>query len=107
MVIKWTEEAEAKVDEIYLFYESRSKKVAKEIFADILTAVEQLVLFPKSAPLEPFLRHRPEKFRSLLVRDMYKIVYFINHEAEEIVISTIFDCRQNPDKLKREIRKSF
>lgn len=101
MVIKWTKEAESRVDDICRFYEEKSLKVAREIFADIRLAVEQLSEHPKMAAIEPILEYRPEGFRSLLVRDIFKVVYFINEAKQEIVIATVFDCRQNPAKLKK------
>lgn len=100
MVIKWTVEAEENIDKICRFYEERSLKVAKEIFAEIHTSVKRLTAFPKMAAIEPILSHRPENFRSLLVRDLFKVVYFLNESDQEIVIVTVFDCRQNPSNLK-------
>lgn len=107
MVVRWTEEADAKVDAICRFYANTNPQVANEIFADILEGVEQLKLFPKSAPQESLLGNRSELFRSLLVRRIFKIVYFIDEVTKEIVIVTIFDCRQSPKKLKKEIKKRF
>lgn len=107
MVVRWTDEADAKVAAICRFYGEKSPKSASEIFTDIVNGIEQLKLFPQSAPLEPLLSRRSERFRSLLVREIFKIVYFIDDEKNEIVIVTIFDCRQNPRKMKHEIKKRF
>lgn len=35
-----------------------------------------------------------------LVEGNYKIVYKVYNEEKEILISTVFDTRQNPTKLK-------
>ena len=50
---------------------------------------------------EQALSSEPQGFRSL-VHELYKIIYFI--EDDIIYISAIFDCRQNPDKLRTSIR---
>ena len=50
---------------------------------------------------EQALSSEPQGFRSL-VHEHYKIIYFI--EDDIIYISAIFDCRQNPDKLRTSIR---
>jgi toxin ParE1/3/4 len=47
---------------------------------------------------EELLAEYPEEFR-YLVEGNYKIIYWKEHEV--ITISSVFDCRQNPDKIKK------
>jgi len=55
------------------------------------------------APIEPLLSEFSELYRSLVIRKTYKVVYYI---ADDIIfIVAVFDCRQNPGKLKKDIRK--
>jgi plasmid stabilization system protein ParE len=98
MEINWQPEARKVVKNIYYFYESKSKIVANEIVEDINTSAKYLAIFPKMAPIEPALEGRSETFRALLVRNRYKIIYYINETANEIVIVTVWDCYQNPQK---------
>jgi hypothetical protein len=51
------------------------------------------------APIEPSLSGRSETFRALLVRNQYKIIYYVDELAGEVVIVTVWDCRRNPEKL--------
>lgn len=103
MVINFQEKAEQRLKEIYSYYKLRSKKVADELLADIYNSVYPLGNFPQMGVLEPILSDLPVNFRSFVVRDNYKIVYFIDEEKEIVNIATIWDCRQNPKKMKEEV----
>ena len=99
MEITWQPEARKAVRDIYFFYEPKSKIVADEIIEDINTSTKYLAVFPQMAPIEPSLSGRSEVFRALLVKNKYKIIYYIDEVADEIVIVTVWDCRQNPETL--------
>ncbi len=94
--------AEKSLEAIFSFYEEKSLRVAQHIIADIFKAAGQLSVYPYMAAIEPLLEQRPETFRSLVVRDTYKIVYYI--EDPVIYIADLWDCRQSPEKLKKGIR---
>ena len=83
----WTAKAKEDLKEITKYY--------KKHYADLL-ADNPLLGFYEQA-----LSSEPQGFRSL-VHEHYKIIYFI--EDDIIYISAIFDCRQNPDKLRTSIR---
>lgn len=55
------------------------------------------------AAIEPLLEDFPQAFRALVVKKHYKVIYYI--EKDTIYAVTIWDCRQNPNKLKLEIDK--
>ncbi|MDR0823730.1 MAG: type II toxin-antitoxin system RelE/ParE family toxin [Prevotella sp.] len=103
MVINFQPKAEQRLKEIHSFYKQNSKSAADKLLADIKNAVSPLADFPQMAALEPILSDFSISFRSLVVRDNYKIVYFIDEEKEIINIATIWDCRQNPKNLKKEL----
>jgi hypothetical protein len=51
--------------------------------------------------VEPLLWEFAEEYRYLVVGN-YKLVYYIDCETA-IYIVAVFDCRQNPEKLKKSI----
>jgi hypothetical protein len=53
---------------------------------------------PFSGPKEELLIDYPEEFR-YLVESNYKIIYWKKDNL--ITIASVFDCRQNPDKIKK------
>ena len=99
MIIQWTEKAENQLDKIFDYIKVESKLSAIKIYNQILNEVEILTKFPNIAPIEPLLED--DFYRSLLVNRRYKVVYFVNDEI--IYIVAVFDCRQNPDRLKQSL----
>jgi len=103
MEIMWQPKAEQRLKEIYSFYREKSRSAANKLLVDIKNAVFPLAQFPQMAALEPYLSDLPVSFRSLVVRDNYKIIYFIDEDKDIINIVTIWDCRQDDKKLKNEL----
>lgn len=88
----WTNEAFDDLLQIedYLGY-SKSQKVIDKIIA----RARQLEDFPLSGKVQPTQTRQEYRF---LVEGLYKIIY--SYRANKIYINTIFDTRQDPDKLK-------
>ena len=99
MIIQWTQKAESQLDAIFDFIKVESEISAYRIYNQILDEVEILTKHPNIAPVEPFLEDALITYRSLLVNRKYKVVYFV--KSEIIYIVAVFDCRQNPNKLKK------
>ena len=98
MTIKWYIEAAGDLDKIYNYYVTRNPRVAAMLYNKILDSVEILKTQPYVAAIEQILIDCPEDYRSLIVGN-YKVVYFIKDNL--VLIVQVFDCRQNPIKLKR------
>jgi plasmid stabilization system protein ParE len=75
-----------------------SDKVADKIRKSLFEATRPLIKEPLIGPIEENLIDLKQGHR-YLVEGNYKIIYRIisNH----IYIADIFDCRQNPQKIKR------
>jgi plasmid stabilization system protein ParE len=101
--IIWLPKAKIRVKEIHSYYKGKSKSVANKLKNDIKSSTIPLNNFPQMGALEPILSDLPISFRYLVVRDNYKIIYFVDEEQEIINIVTIWDCRQNPKELRKEV----
>jgi len=96
--IEWSELAISQLKDIYHYYTSNVNPItATRIINRIVKRVEILQKHPLSGQKEDLLYDYPEDFR-YLVESNYKIIYWI--ETELITIATVFDCRQNPEKIK-------
>jgi len=94
----WTETARFQLEDIFNYYKDKaSLKVARKLIKQIIDRTIQLEKNPKSGSKEPFLSDRSFEYR-YLIEGNYKIIYWI--EDNYIKIATIFDCRQNPEKMK-------
>jgi toxin ParE1/3/4 len=97
--VLWTEPARNDLQNIYLFLSEVSEVIAFGIITKILDRTEILKSgFTKTGQVEPLLKNRKYKYR-YLVEGNYKIIYF--QKDNTVVISAVFDSRQNPEKLKR------
>jgi plasmid stabilization system protein ParE len=78
MVIEWTDKAKRRLSEIFYYYQKvAGEKTASKIRNDIWSAAGALAAFPHMAAVEPVLSEFPETFRSLVVKEIYKIVYYV------------------------------
>jgi plasmid stabilization system protein ParE len=90
------------LNKIYRFISNVNERAAAETYNAILDKVELLKSFPAIAPLEPLLVGCKRQLRALLVKKIYKVIYYI--EGETIYISNVWDCRQNPQRLITELK---
>ncbi len=99
MKIIWADLAKVDVKEIYDYYcIVASKRIAVSIVAKLLATTKKLVKHKEIGRIEENINLQGQGYRFLVV-GYYKIVYRII-DPKTILIATVFDCRQNPDKLE-------
>jgi len=98
MNIVFSDLALEQLESIYDYLRTKSDYAAVVIHNHILDEIERLRDFPQIAPIEPELIGFAHTYRSLVVKNSYKIIYYI--ESNTVFISALFDCRQNPQKMK-------
>ncbi|HPE77038.1 MAG TPA: type II toxin-antitoxin system RelE/ParE family toxin [Draconibacterium sp.] len=104
MKIFWTDFASETLSEIYQYYkENASPIIAKKIKSEIFNSTRQLKEFPHSGHFELNLRRLNQGHR-YLVRGNYKIIY--KEIPDGILITDVFDTRQDPVKINKPGRKS-
>lgn len=97
--IIWTNFAISELKNIYLYYRMvASDKVADKIRKSIFDGTKQLITQPLIGAVEENLIDLSQGHRYIVV-DNYKIIYRVIQL--DIYITDIFDCRQNPKKMKR------
>ncbi|MBK6283972.1 MAG: type II toxin-antitoxin system RelE/ParE family toxin [Draconibacterium sp.] len=103
MKIFWTDFASGTLTEIYEYYkEKASPIVARKIKSEIFKSTQQLKQFPYSGHVELNLQKLNKGYR-YLVKGNYKIIY--KEIPEGILITDIFDTRQDPVKINNPDRK--
>ncbi len=94
----WTDTARFQLEEIYKYHkEKASLKVARKLSKSIIDRTIQLKKNPASGSNEQLLSDRKFEYR-YLDEGNYKIIYWI--EDNYIKVASVFDCRQNPTKMK-------
>jgi toxin ParE1/3/4 len=104
MKIIWTDFASETLSEIYQYYkENVNPSIALKIKTEIFTATSQLIKHPFSGQIELNLERLNEGHRYLL-KGNYKIIY--KKVPKGILITDVFDTRQDTVKINNENRKS-
>ena len=99
--IYWTDLAKIEVKSIYVFLKRKSNTVvAKKIINSITDEVKLLSTHPNLGQVEEALKNSTKEFR-YFISGNYKIIYSINLDKNQIEIVDVFDCRQEPLKMKR------
>jgi plasmid stabilization system protein ParE len=96
----WTNFAVSELKKIYSYHKmAAGDRVAESIKKSVFSAVKLLVRQPELGMTEENLKDLNEGHR-YLVEGNYKIIYKV--AGDKIFITDIFDCRQNPLKMKRK-----
>ncbi len=98
MNIIWSGLSRNQLQEIHDYYSLKvHSKLALTIIERIIKDAERLIDSPFIGQHEELLSDRPQEFRYLLSGN-YKIIYWV--DDEKIRIASVFDTRQNPEKMK-------
>jgi plasmid stabilization system protein ParE len=95
MKLRYTANAQRRLRQVQDF---NGGKKGKKVVNRILDRADELETYPELGPVEDRLKPLNQGHRSLLVGTLYKIVYLIVKPF--IIITDIFDVRQDPDKMK-------
>lgn len=81
----------------FLLVQGVSEDKTTEILNQIFEHIERLKKFPFLGQKETILSASPKEYRRLIF-GYYRIVYFVREDT--VYIASIFDSRQDPNKLK-------
>jgi len=102
MRVIWSNFAIETLKEIYVYYKQvAGYRIARKINNKIFKSTKQLINHPKSGQIEDTLRKLDEGHRYLVVGN-YKVIY--KEVKEGILITDVFDTRQNPIKMNNPNR---
>jgi plasmid stabilization system protein ParE len=98
--VLWTETAISHIKDIYDYHIIKAgHKIAQRSIQKIIDSTLLLETNPFLGRNEEFLKDRKQAFK-FLVEGNYKIIYWLDHNFKVIHISSVFDTRQNPGKIK-------
>ncbi|MBR3408091.1 MAG: type II toxin-antitoxin system RelE/ParE family toxin [Paludibacteraceae bacterium] len=96
--IKWHDSAREHLRKIFDFnFDHMSETYAYSILGEVLGEVQGLEIFPKKGAPELLLKGRKYEYRRLVIRENYKVIYFL--VADEAHIVAVWDVRQDPKTL--------
>ena len=94
----------SRLDEIYNWLKLNvGENSAVKTYNAILDELGILEQHPKVAAVEPILEDLPKEFRSLIINKKFKAVYYIDEQRGMVFVATIWDCRQDTQRLRKEV----
>ena len=97
--IEWSELSERQMKNIFDYYSiEASVRIARKMVNRIIDRVAILESSPLAGSKEELLSEYTKDFR-YLIESNYKIIYW--KSGNVITIASVFDCRQNPVKVKK------
>ncbi len=92
-----------RLKDIYIYYKHEaSLKVAQSIKEAIINETHKLMKYPELGNEEAALSYLKRGYRKLIIGN-YKAIYRIIDNT--IVVDTIFDSRQEPKELVKEVKR--
>ena len=99
--ILWTDFAINQLKDIFDYHLIKaSPNIAQRLVQRIIDSTIILENNPKSGRKEDLLADRHQDFRFVITKT-YKIIYWIDYEFNIVNIATVFDTRQNPNKIRK------
>ena len=98
LIVEWTDFSKQELYKIFNYHRTNANlKIAKKIVLGIRNKTLVLSTHPEIGQDEP---HLIGKYKYLIYKN-YKIIYKIVFSTELVIISDVFDTRQNPIKISR------
>ncbi len=99
--VYWTQFAEDKLTDIFEYYNFNAGfVVASKLVNGIIDESIKLGKNPFIGQKEELLNDRVQEYRYLVFKN-YKIIYWVDEINKKILVSHVFDTRQNPVKLNK------
>jgi plasmid stabilization system protein ParE len=99
--VYWTQFAEDKLTDIFEYYKFNAGiKVAQKLVNGIIDESLKLSKNPFIGQKEDLLIERIQEYRYLVFKN-YKIIYWVDEINKMVLVSHVFDTRQNPIKINR------
>jgi plasmid stabilization system protein ParE len=95
MKIHWHKRADAALHQVEDYVlENFGDKVRQEFMDEVEQAVQALADMPTMGQLDPLFAHRKQAYRSIIVRRLNKVVYYV--KGDIIHIAAFWDTRREP-----------
>lgn len=103
MKIYWHKRADAALHQIedYVLQEF-GELVRQEFMDEVEEAVNALANMPNMGKLDSLFSHRKQEYRSIIVRRLNKVVYYI--KGDIIHIAAFWDTRREPKNQAKQTR---
>jgi plasmid stabilization system protein ParE len=87
---------------ILVYYnEMGGERAAANLHQKYLQKQKRLLKYPETGYPEPLLCDRKIRYRSVIINDYYKMVYYV--KGDVLRVAAFWDMRMHPDNLRKTI----
>lgn len=102
MQIEVSKRAQRQWLQILVYYnEMGGERAATKLHQKYLQKQKRLLKFPESGTPELLLRDRKIHYRSVIINDYYKMVYYI--KGDVLRVAAFWDMRMHQDNLRKRV----
>lgn len=103
--VKWTIKAD-RLFEKYVFnaFLEYGTKTSKKWMQERIAFADRVAKHPESYTPEPFLAGRKHNYRSCIIMQRFKIVYYYAKSSDIVHVVDIWDTKMSSENLKQRIK---
>lgn len=102
MQVEVSKRAQRQWLQILVYYnEMGGERAAAKLHQKYLQKQKRLLKFPESGTPEPLLRDRKIHYRSVIINEHYKMVYYV--KGDVLRVAAFWDMRMHPNNLLKTI----
>ncbi|MBO5592687.1 MAG: type II toxin-antitoxin system RelE/ParE family toxin [Prevotella sp.] len=83
------------------YNEMGGERAAAKLHQKYLQKLKRVLKYPESGSPESLLQDRKIRYRSVIINDYYKMVYYV--KGDVLRIAAFWDMRMHPDNLRKTL----
>lgn len=104
MKIIWSRKAASSFNQIETYILRRfGEKTQQEFRVEVENLVNTLAIMPELGKIDPLFAHRKQLYRSIIVRRLNKIVYYVKDDT--LRIAAMWDTRREPKSQAKKVQR--
>lgn len=105
MQVEWKKQATRQLEAIIAYWESNfGQQATARLYEKVKADSVRLADNPELGFPEPLLAERKRSYRSLIVTEHYKIIYWVDTAQSIVYIADLWDTRREPARLVRRMK---
>lgn len=105
MQVEWKKQAQREVRAAVIYgVEHFGERAAIMFYQKIKMWAERLVMYPELGSAEPLLANRKHLYRSLIVHEHHKLIYYIDEKKQIVYIVDLWDMRRESSRLSKRLK---
>lgn len=105
MQVEWKKQVQREIRAVVLYgVDHFGERAAVQFYQKVKIWTERLVNHPELGSPEPLLAGRKHLYRSLIVHEHHKLIYYVDERRQIIYISDLWDMHREPSRLSKRLK---